>query len=535
MEIEKLDQDTEKFLSHRIREADLNRLKEKCEQKDPLSLFKLGILEFTGKEVQENQKHGLALINEAADLGSPPAKFFLARRFLGGKGVKVDVKKGLDYLEGAAEGNLFEASLLFADVLYEGKLCEQNKKRAARFYQQAAKWGDHKAEYLFAKLTEEEIENPNYFQIYTCYSKAARAGIAEAKIGAARMLRYGKPNVRQNPEQAFAYYKDAAQEGIPEAMLGYGEMLFRGEAGEENKEEGLKWIVKAEEADYLPAFMICGKLLSQPDCNDDELKQAAEAFQKAVNAGNSEAKYLLGKMKIKGRGIPKTVTGGMTLIKEASKEGYVPAIHSMGVAYRESKNGVKKNLKRSLECFTKAAEQNYTPSIYELGYMYEKGIGCKVDMDKAIEFYKKASEAGHGKAQFNLALIYHEGERKYRNIEEAIRLYKLACDNEVPDAYYNLGLMYYRGKYIEKDREKARVLIEKAADGGVANAQFWAFELDFEHNRDKAIQYLTNSANNGNGKACYILGTYYYDGKFVEKDPKKAAEYLAKATTLVYA
>ena len=51
-------------------------------------------------------------------------------------------------------------------------------------------------------------------------------------------------------------------------------------------------------------------------------------------------------------------------------------------------------------------------------------------------------------------------------------------------------------------------------------------------NIEKSIQYLTQSANNNNSMASFLLGNLYYKYELIEKDIKKAIYYLTISANL---
>lgn len=522
---------TKEFLSGKFKQSVVNELETKANAKDPVSTFRLGCLYYFGKGLAQDVPKGIELLNQAVSLGSPDAKFLMSTLYIEGKDVRKDTRTGFKLLDDAADAEIAEAQHALGFALYEGVICGKNIKRAIRNFVAASRTGDPVDCYMAGKLMEEQTdEEPNYTKILGFYERAIKAGSLDATLAAARILRFGKGSVRKNPTQAFKYYKQVAQNGNNEAMVGYGCMIYLKEAGKSPADEGLVWLKRAMDNDYDDAFFQYGKLLAASD-DPDQKTLAYQAFEHVNHI--PEAKYLCGKMKIKGEGTTKSVSGGMTMIKEASKQGFIPAIYSMGIGYRENKNGVKTNIKRAYEAFQKCAEAEYHPGEYQFAYMIEKGIGCEKDIDKAIKYYRKAAEGGEAKAMFNLALIYDEN-KQYRNTEEAIKYYTLASNKGIKEAMYNLGMIYKNGNGVEKDLVKGRQLIMQAADKGVVNAQFWMYELDKNENHANAIKFLQKAADNGHGKAMCLLGNFLIDGTGIQVDVEQGVEYLMKAGSLIY-
>ncbi|EAY02717.1 hypothetical protein TVAG_440960 [Trichomonas vaginalis G3] len=522
---------TEEFLNSKIGRTVLKELETKAQAKDPLSMFRLGILYYNGKTVEQNIPQAIELFKNASSAGSPDAKLLLSTLYMKGENVPLDTKTAYNLVEEAAGANIPEAQHILAQFLYEGKYCAKNVRRAARNFNAAIPLENPMDSYMVGKIMEEDdSEEPIYSKILGYYQRAANQNYLDAITATARILRYGKGDVRQNKGQAFKLYKKAAATGDPEAMTRFGSMIYQNEYGKDPIDLGIIWLKKAMDANYNEAFFEYGKLLL-PNTDPESKINAYNAFEKVQHI--PEAKYLLGKMKIKGDGTQRSVSGGMMMIKEASKMGYIPAIYSMGIGYRENKNGVKTNIKRAYESFQKCAEAEYHPGEYQFAYMIENGIGCQKDVDKAIKYYKRAADGGEAKAMFNLGLIYDKN-KKYHNTEQAIKYYQEAADKGIKEAFFNLGMIYKDGEDIEKDITKAKEYLATAADKGVVNAQFWSYKINKDSDMTTAIKYLQMAADNEHGKAMCILGNFLVDGVNVEKDVNQGISYLAKAASLIY-
>ncbi len=110
------------------------------------------------------------------------------------------------------------------------------------------------------------------------------------------------------------------------------------------------------------------------------------------------------------------------------------------------------------------------------------------------------------------------------------------------DAQYNAGLRYYWGnRGVEEDKDQAAKWFQKASDQGYVRAQTmvgrmtvlgWGFPRDVE----RGLQLMQGSAENGDGGACWILGTYYEQGKRgVEMNLEKAEFWYQKGADLGHA
>ena len=105
------------------------------------------------------------------------------------------------------------------------------------------------------------------------------------------------------------------------------------------------------------------------------------------------------------------------------------------------------------------------------------------------------------------------------------------------EAQFKVAAMYALGKLGNKtpeDREKMLEWLEKSAEQGFAKAQYQVGKSykngeGVEKDIDKAFEYFTKAAKQNNGDAQLALGKCYLKGKGVEKDEAKAKEWFKKA------
>ena len=73
------------------------------------------------------------------------------------------------------------------------------------------------------------------------------------------------------------------------------------------------------------------------------------------------------------------------------------------------------------------AKENNAGAKANLGYMYEHGLGVKMDLDTAMEWYSKAIEGGSAEAAHNLAMMYRRNYSS-ENAREIVDLFQVAAD-----------------------------------------------------------------------------------------------------------
>ncbi len=98
------------------------------------------------------------------------------------------------------------------------------------------------------------------------------------------------------------------------------------------------------------------------------------------------------------------------------------------------------------------------------------------------------------------------------------------------DAQFNMGQAYKLGRGVPMDMMKAEQFYKRAADQGHLQANDNYGLILFQNQRRKeAVPYLQASANRGEPRAQYVLGTGHFNGDFVEKDWIKAYALVTRA------
>lgn len=99
------------------------------------------------------------------------------------------------------------------------------------------------------------------------------------------------------------------------------------------------------------------------------------------------------------------------------------------------------------------------------------------------------------------------------------------------DAQFNMGQAYKLGRGVPMDLAKAEQFYKRAADQGHLQASDNYGLILFQNQRRKeALPYLQASANRGEPRAQYVLGTGHFNGDFVDKDWIKAYALMTRAS-----
>ncbi|WKE66403.1 tetratricopeptide repeat protein [Gallaecimonas kandeliae] len=159
-----------------------------------------------------------------------------------------------------------------------------------------------------------------------------------------------------------------------------------------------------------------------------------------------------------------------------------------------------------------AASQGDASGQYQLAYLYENGMGLRLDLDKAAFWYKAAAEQGLVEAQLRLGHLYEAGQWQHQDPAQAAHWYGLAANAGDARAQLALGRLYARGQGLERDDQQAAHWFEAAAEAGLAEAQYRLASLYHQQqglpwNDPKPLYWLKKAAAQRNVQAMDALST----------------------------
>ena len=180
--------------------------------------------------------------------------------------------------------------------------------------------------------------------------------------------------------------------------------------------------------------------------------------------------------------------------------------------------GTEQDYEKAFEWFLKSAQEGNKFAQYSLANLYYYGNGVEKDLSQAFLWYRKSSEQGQPYASYAVAQMYDKGEYVSQSEETVQRYYKVALSGFLEleskgqaddNLYYKLGAMYKKGLGTEIDIPKAIEYFEKSAENMWSTYQLGRLYLfgaeGLQKNKEKAAQWLTKSANDGNEYAQNML------------------------------
>jgi len=139
--------------------------------------------------IQARDFTGLDPLRKAANLGYPPAQFYLAKLYETGEaGLTKDMAEARRWTQRAAEAGEAKAMHNLALYYVEGAGGPKNTTTAARWFRRAAELGLVDSQYNLGRLYEEGFGvSQNPAEAYKWYLIAGRAGDVESRASAQRL------------------------------------------------------------------------------------------------------------------------------------------------------------------------------------------------------------------------------------------------------------------------------------------------------------------------------------------------------------
>ena len=249
---------------------------------------------------QRDDEKALALLTQAAELGSPRAMAKIGDMYYWGRGVSVDpalykewYRKAYSRFEQLARAGDTEAMVMAGDMLFNrypsGAGTDFDEDRALSWYLKAAEAGSAKAMRRAGEFFERRAffydtdSQEEYGKAFEWYQKAALAGDANAMYRIGHMYEFGD-YVAQDNEQAMKWYISAAEAGDPETFHHLGDMYHHGDSFlQHDWRYAEKWYLKAAQAGNTSAMWRLGMMYLYGDSYGDPEKETEPVdYEKAV-------------------------------------------------------------------------------------------------------------------------------------------------------------------------------------------------------------------------------------------------------------
>lgn len=291
--------------------------------------------------------------------------------YLYGINLVQDEKKGIRLLEKGIANDSEHAITLLEEYLIFKQTKEKLSSHVSREdFQQTlklAEQGDADAQYRTALLYEYAAgTKKDNAEIIKWMIKSADNGMAPAQSTLAEWYLYGHRYVDKNIDNAIKYFNMAADQGDRISQRELGKIYFF----EESKKN---------------------------------IKKATDLLTLAAKGNDSEAQYMIGKMRVTGRHLPKDFDIAEKLLVASADQGDIDAQALLSILHFQGKEFVKDN-------------------------------------QKAIYYGELAAKQNQPDAQLTLGMIYYfESDDSEKIKKEALKMFKLSADqgNEAAISIYN--------------------------------------------------------------------------------------------------
>ena len=213
---------------------------------------------------------------------------------------------------------------------------------------------------------------------------------------------------------------------------------------------------------------------------------------------------------------------GRYYLEQTAKDGYGPSVARLAELKIFGKCGYAVAAEEGYAEAVKAANMDVAKGCWLQGYCLEFGKGVQQNLSEANACYAKGAKLGDA-----------ESATAQKKTDQIAKVWNEAYQGDKA-AQYELAICYAEENGIAKDEIVARSWMTKSADAGFVKAQMticdWLIKgVGGEKNPELGVKYCEKAAQQNDPEAIAVLGYYYFDGKVVKRDYKKAIESFDRA------
>ena len=373
------------------------------------------------------------------------------------------------------------------------KLGEKDEKKSFSFYEEAFQGfmeiePDSDFMFPYEPKYKGQVMKPVDMRSYVWY-----------RIG--KMHCYGL-GTEQDYEKAFEWFLKSAQEGNKFAQYSLANLYYYGNGVEKDLSQAFLWYRKSSEQGQPYASYAAAQMYNKGEYVAEN-KETAQRYYKAALSGFLEL--------------------------ESKDQADDNLFYKIGVMYKNGL-GTEADISKAIDYFKRSAEMNNKNGLYEYGKALIQGNHIEADLEKGLECVEKAMKLKNSNAKRFFALEYISGEHFSQDIEKGLFMLTECADKGDSFACFQLGQFYLKGEIVTQDLERAEKYLLLAEDNEFTQYAFGKLYLQEEkYDIQKAVDYFEKSADK-NMWSSYQLGRLYLFGADeLEKDKEKAVEWLTKS------
>ena len=314
----------------------------------------------------------------------------------------------------------------------------------------------------------------NYQKAFEWFERSAKQKNKFAQFSLANLYYYGS-GIEKDLSQAFLWYQRSSSQGQPYAaysiaqMYRYGEYVTKdNDTAQRYYKQALSGFLKIESDDMAndDLFYKLGQMFKFGLGTDSDVTKAIEYFKRSAEMNNKNGLFEYGKALLIGEHIPQDKEKAVKLLEKAIKLENINAKRFLAIELISGEH-LDQDIDKGLAMLTECADSGDAFACYRLGKIYLQGEIMSQNLDKAEKYLLLAEDSEY--TQYALAKLYLQ-EEKY-DIQKAVNYFE-NCADKNHWASYQLGRIYLFGaKDIERDKEKAVEWFTKSANDGNECAQ----------------------------------------------------------------
>ncbi|XP_027900742.1 protein sel-1 homolog 3 isoform X2 [Xiphophorus couchianus] len=291
----------------------------------------------------------------------------------------------------------------------------------------------------------------------------------------------GLHGLPKDPDLAYAYYANIAKQTTldrhnPTPQQTFVEAVYLNDDEALNRQTNedhhiFQWLklqarrgaADAEQA--LARMLFWGQQGLSPN-----IQEAVKHYRRgAVQLEDPASMYDYAIVLLLGQGVEKDVPKGVTFLKKAMEQGFVPAVNALAWYYEQ----FEKDYQQAVALWEEADLLGSPDAPLNLGVLYSQGLypGKPADQHVAYKYYLKSAERGHSRAAVFLADVWATGIPGYveRRPSDAVSWVKWTAEQ---NGYLGTVLRKALDSYLKSDTFISLVFYMMAAESGYSPAQF---------------------------------------------------------------
>ena len=338
--------------------------------------------------------------------------------------------------------------------------------------------------------------------------------------------------------QGFLQIEPNSKKLKPYVQYRIGKMFCYGRGTEQDYEKAFEWFQRSAKQKNKFAQFSLANLYYYGSGVEKDLSQAFLWYQRSSSQGQPYAAYSIAQMYRYGEYVTKDNDTAQRYYKQALS-GFLKIesddmanddlFYKLGQMFNLGL-GTDSDVTKAIEYFRRSAEMNNKNGLFEYGKALLTGEHIPQDTDSAVKLLEKAVKLKNSNAKRFLALEYISGEHLEQDFEKGIALLTECADSGDVIASYRLGKIYLQGEIMPQNLDKAEKYLLLAEDSEYTQYALAKLYLQEEkYDIQKAVDYFENGADK-NHWASYQLGRIYLFGaKDIERDKEKAIEWFTKS------